>query len=131
MREVKLPSGATLKVTVSPFAVSRALYQAFLRELRSVPVFGGAKANVYKDIFCASFASPEIEAWLWKCFERCTVSGAAGDLKIDQDTFEPEDRRADYTQVCIEVATDNVFPFGKSLYAEFQRVLAMIEGTQV
>lgn len=119
MREVKLPSGATLKVAPSPFSVSKALYQAMLREMRTV--FFPSSDDVreaFKEFFCIGFASVEIEKCLWKCFERCTYNSGSGDLKITEDSFEPVSCRDDYIKVCLEVAQDNVAPFIKSLYAE-------------
>lgn len=127
MRDVKLPSGATLKVTASPFADSKALYQAVLREIRNVPVSSKMEmSSLYKDLFCIGFSSPEIEACLWKCFARCLYSGQ----KITEDTFEPIESRDDYMMVCTEVAKENIGPFGKSLYAEYQRALATEEKDQ-
>lgn len=128
MREVKLPSGATLKIQVSPFAISKALYQALLRELKDLPVNTGMEmASIFKDLFCIGFASPAIEACLWECFKRCTYNGGNGDLKIDDQTFEPVERRDDYMKVCVEVARENVIPFAKSLYAEYVSAQAMAE----
>lgn len=129
MREVKLPSGAVLKVAASPFAVSKALYQALLKELRAVPVSSKTDmASLYKDLFCVGFSSPAIEACLWECFKRCTYDCGKGELKIDEQTFEPVKNRDDYMRVCAEVAQENILPFAKSLYAEYQRALVMTEG---
>lgn len=122
--EIKLKSGAKLKVQVSPFAVSKALYQSMLKELKNVGLSSKTElANVFKEIFCAAFSSPEIEACMWACMERCTLNGE----KITEDTFEPVERRDDYMQVCMEVAKANVLPFAKSLYAEYQHQLSIIE----
>lgn len=124
MREVKLPSGATLKVQPSPFAISKALYQALLRELKAVSLKADTDmAMVYKDLFCAGFTSPEVERWLWECFKRCTYNRNGADLKIDESTFEPVECRDDFITICVEVTKENVFPFVKSLYAEFQRII--------
>lgn len=128
MREVVLPSGATLKVTAAPFAASKALYQALLRELRGVDA--SSYSALLQQVFCSGFSSPEIEACLWECFKRCSYDGGAGDLKIDKDTFEPLERRQDYMDVCIEVAKENVLPFVNRLYAEFQKYLLMVTSTQ-
>jgi len=125
MREVKLPSGATLQVTPSPFAEARALYQAILRELRFVEV--GSKTEIsslYKDLFCIGFASAAVEACLWECFKRCTYDSGKGAFKIDNQTFEPIEARDDFMTVCIEVAKENVLPFGKSLFAVYQDFVA-------
>jgi len=128
MREVKLPSGAVLKIQVSPFSTAKALYQALLRELKTVPITSKTDmASVYKDLFCLGFSSDEIEARLLECFKRCTYNSGAGDLKIDDQTFEPVERRDDYMTVCMEVAKDNVLPFAKSLYAQYADMLKVAE----
>jgi hypothetical protein len=128
MKELKLPSGAVLKIQVSPFSVSKALYQALLKELKDIPISAKTEvSSLYKDLFCIGFASPVIESCLWKCFERCTYNYGAGDFKIDDQTFESVERRDDYMMVCMEVAKENVLPFAKSLYAEYQRIMSMPE----
>lgn len=127
MKEIKLPSGAVLKITPSPFQTAKALYQAVLKEGRSVEITAKTDmAALYKDLFCTGFSSPEIEKWIWECFKRCTYNSGNGDLKIDADTFEPIKARDDYMSVCMEVAKENVGPFMKSLYAEYQRFMSMI-----
>ncbi len=130
IKEIKLPSGAILKIQVSPFAVSKALYQALLRELKLVPVDTKTEmASLFKDVFCIGFASQAIELCVWECFKRCTYNAGNGDLKIDDQTFEPVERRDDYMKVCVEVARENVLPFAKSLYAEYVSAQAMAETT--
>lgn len=125
-REVKLPSGATLKVGVASFSEAKALYQALLKELKHVSIdLKLDSENLFKDIFCIGFSSPEIERCLWECMKKCQYVDSRGPLKIDKDTFEPESAREDYMTVCIEVAKENVLPFAKSLYAEFQRLSTM------
>lgn len=134
MREVTLPSGAILAITPAPFEDAKNLYQAVLAELRGVPVsFSTDMAAIYKELACIGFSSPVIEARLWKCFERCTYAPATGnDLtpqKMDRKTtFDPDDRRQDYITACMEVAKDNIGPFGKSLYAVY---LAALEAQKV
>lgn len=126
-KEVKLDSGAVLKIQPGTFAESRALFQALMKEFKGVQF--GAKVELgamLKDVLCSGVSSEEIERALWVCFKGCIYNNGKGDLKIDGDTFEPVAARADYFSVCIEVAKENVLPFGKSLYAEYQRVLAMI-----
>ncbi len=130
MREVKLPSGAALKITPAPFTEARALYQAVMEEVRTLKLDAQADidANFYKDMLCVGLASKKIEACLWKCFERCTFNDGSGDLKITVDTFEPIERRDDYIQVCYEVAQDNIRPFMKNLFAQYKNVIATVEG---
>lgn len=123
-REVKLPSGAVLKVQPAPFAQSKTLYQAILSEMRDVTLSTKLEfSTILKDLFCVGFSSPLIDAALKPCMERCLYNG----MKIAEDTFEPVTARDDYMVVCSEVAKENVFPFVKSLYAEFQRYLTMAE----
>lgn len=120
MKEVTLPSGAILKITLAPFADSKALYQAFMREAKGVKLSTTDEvANVLKDLICVALSSSEIESRIWDCLKRCTLNTGAGDLKIESATFEPAERRDDYWGVCIEVAKENILPFGKSLYAEY------------
>lgn len=126
--EIKMPSGAILKVQVAPFADAKDLYQALLRDLKHIEVSTKVEiASLYRDLFCHGFSSQGIESTLWTCFARCTLDGS----KIDKDTFEPVERRGDYVQVCIEVAKANVFPFVKSLYAEYQKYSATLEDAPV
>lgn len=132
MKSVKMPSGATLKISPAPFVDAYALYQAVLVELRGVTVteteFTG---NLLKNILCAGFGSKAIETRLWTCLARCTYNdGVSGDLKITLDTFEPVERRGDYVKVCVEVARENVAPFASSLYAEYTNAIATADGTR-
>lgn len=130
MEEIKLPSGATLKITLSPFAIAKALYQAALTEMRMVGITSNTDmTTIYKEIFCVGFSSPEIEKCLWECFKRCTYNSGKGELRINDQTFEPESAREDYLSVCMEVAKANILPFMKNLYAEYQRILATIPNT--
>lgn len=126
VKEIKLPSGAVLKINPAPFAKARALYQAVLQEVKLVEVQSKTEmAALYKDIACICFSSPLIEQRLWACFEHCQYNGGAGDLKIDEDTFEPLAARNDYLVVCMEVAKENIGPFVKSLYAKYKPQIEM------
>jgi hypothetical protein len=119
MREVKLPSGAILRVVEAPFVESNALHQAVLAELKGVP-FGEntGMEMIMKELVCAGFSSKAIEKALFKCMERCLyIPEGENPDKVNYATFDPAERRGDYVQVCMEVATDNIGPFLKSLYA--------------
>lgn len=121
MRKVALPSGAELTINPAPFADSKNLYQALLKELKEVKIDTQMEVvELYKNLFCVGFSSQEIETYLWKCLERCQYdNGKNGPLKIVQDTFEPVEAREDYTTVLAEVVKENVLPFGKTLFAEY------------
>lgn len=131
MKEVNLPSGAVLKITLSPFTESRLLYQAVLEEFKDVKIFGNSDVTaVFKDIACIGFSSKKIEACLEVCFKRCLYNYGRGDLKIDKDSFESVENRADYIPICLAVAKENIMPFMSSLYAEFQQFLSKIPSAQ-
>lgn len=125
---IDLPSGAKLKITIAPFVEARALYQAILKELRDIPLSSKTDmASLYKDLFCAGFSSPEVEKCMWVCFGRAQYCDKRGELKIDAETFEPEETRDDYLTVCMEVAKANTLPFAKSLYAHYKEFMATQE----
>lgn len=132
MQEIKLPSGAVLKMGNTPFAVSKALYQSVLEELKGVSLDSKTElSTLYKELFCIGFSSKKIEACLYECFKRCLYFDGSKELKIEESTFEPEEARQDYMMVCMEVGKFNILPFGKSLWSEFQRILKeMTEGSQ-
>lgn len=125
MQKVTLPSGAILEIGLSPFASSKALYQACLEEGKGLELDPKAEvdANLFKDIFCVGLSSKKIEACLWKCMEKSLYN----EMKITEDTFEPVEARDDYLTVCFEVAKANIMPFTKSLYAQYSPILAMLK----
>lgn len=116
MIEIKLPTGATLKITPAPFADAKALLQAMLAELKTVKVSAGEElGEMVKNMLATGLSSPAIDKALEACMARCTYNGH----RIVSDTFEPEKAREDYLAVCMEVAKANIQPFMKSLYARF------------
>jgi hypothetical protein len=125
MDSIKLPSGAELVITPAPFADSKSLYQAVLEELKEIKVSlqDDVNEDFVKNLFCVGFSSKKIESALEKCMKRATYNG----LRIDAQTFEPIEARADYMQVCIEVAKVNIAPFVKGLFAEFSTIMGMVK----
>lgn len=124
-REVKLPSGALLRVDLAPFAVSKALYQAVLEEAKGLKIDGNAEldVNLFKDIFCAGFSSKKIEAALLECMKRAKYDN----LQITDETWEPLSAREDYMVACFEVAKENLLPFTKSLSAQYALILGQLK----
>ena len=125
MKEIKLTSGKVLRITLSPFTLAKDLFQALLKELRGVPFHPSEDQfeDFYKNIFTSSFSSKEVERLLWGCLSRCTYGpGNVDDPKIDESTFDDEEARGDYIEICIAVARENVLPFVKSLYAEYRKL---------
>lgn len=127
MKELTLPSGATLRVTLAPFAVSKALYQAVLEEAKGLTLDPKADVdvNLFKDMFSAAFASKKVELALAECLKRALYNNK----HVDADTFEPEAAREDYMTVCFEVALLNLLPFTKNLTQLFSRIFQLTQGS--
>ena len=117
-KEITLPSGVVLKITLAAFAEGKALYQAVLEEAKSLKLDAGADVDVnfFKDIFCTGFSSKKIEAALNACLSRCLYGNDKCNLS---DTWEPLAAREDYISVCFEVAKENLLPFTKNLSAQY------------
>ena len=122
-----LPSGAKLDITLSPFTISRALYQAILEEGKLLKIDAKTEidVNFYKDLFCSGLSSKKIEACLEECMKRVAYNGR----KIDGETFEPIEARGDYMTVCFEVAKRNVLPFMKNLSQQWSLILDKLKSS--
>lgn len=120
MDDIILPSGAKLKITLSPFVVSKALFEAVSAEAKDMRLDpqSDIDLNLMKNLFCAGFSSKKIDSALQECMKKCTYKG----VRLTDDTFEPEDARQDYVSVCLEVALANLRPFTKNLFAELNRI---------
>lgn len=124
MKEIKLPSGATLKITLSSFSVAKALLQAVTEEAKGMTISGETEIdfNLMKDLLCTALSSKKIEACIWECCKKATYNG----IKISEETFEDEDARQDYFTVMLEVSKENLLPFMKSLSAQYGDILKKI-----
>lgn len=118
---ITLTSGATLDVTTLPaFEVSDALYKAFLKDvLLPVAPDRDIDQSLLKDFFCRGFTSEDVKKALWKCMEKALYNGQ----KITKDTFEAEEARQDYIDVCYHVLVRNIEPFMKGLFARLSQPL--------
>ena len=125
MREVKLKSGATLTLRDTPFEKSKALFQAVVKNLKSVEISKGV--NSYEGFVGALLGSQlsdnEIERCLWECMACCTYNAGAADVKVAPDLFEDETRRGDFIDVCLEVGQENLRPFMKGLWLALPHLL--------
>lgn len=130
-KEEKLPSGAVLRIGLSPFVQAKELFQAILKELRGVPILGEDETlELFKNMFSSGFSSKEVERLLWQCMERCTYGPADAEAlpKITPESFEKEEARQDFIPACVLVAKENILPFLKGLYAEYKTLQPMLEG---
>ncbi len=130
-KEIKLGSGAVLRIQPATFEVARELFEALLAELKAIRIRKNAEvSDLFKDLFCIGFSAPRIKQALAECMKRCTYNCGQGDMKIDKDTFEPVANRVDYLRVCMEVAKENVNPFGSDLYVLYKEALAQMPESQ-
>jgi hypothetical protein len=127
--KIKLPSGAELTISKTPFAVSKSLYQAILEEAKTSKIDAATEIdiNLYKDLICTAFTSNKIEMCLWGCMKRALYNGE----KITESTFEPDEARQDYYPVCIEVAKHNITPFLRGLSHALNPLLAKVKNFQL
>lgn len=127
-REVTLPSGAVLTIQPAPFADARDLYQALMEEGKGLKLDPTAEVDVnfWKDLFCTGLSSKKVEQKLWKCMEKVLINK----LRVTTETFEPVEARDDYFTVLMEVATENISPFTKSLYVKYADILRQITSFQ-
>lgn len=131
MKEVKLPSGAILGVTVGSFSESEALFNAFLEEVKHVKFANDdSMINLSKELFCAVLPSQKIKKALAPCMKRVTVDSGNGPLRVDDSTFESQEMRADYIPSVIEVMAENISPFLKSLFAQSETLFEIIQKGQ-
>lgn len=127
MKEIKLNSGAVLKIGDTPFSESKALYQAVLEEIKSVRIAKDEDSfEMLKNMCCVGFSSKKVDDCLKVCFGRCIYN----DLKIDEKTFDSQNARQDYVQVCVEVILENLLPFMKGLFVGLNRLSALMPGSQ-
>lgn len=120
MKEYKLPSGKLMKYNISSFENGKELYQAVLRECRTLDISTETELHekLMIQIGMLAFSSKVIEKAIWDCFDKVTIDGE----RLDKDYFKPEENRQDYFAVQVEIAKANIAPFLKGLYAQFSAI---------
>ena len=119
--KITLTSGAELDVALAPFKDAHDLQRAMAAELKEIKIASDmdiTSVDFMKNIICSAISSDKIMNCLNVCMKRCTYNN----LKITNDTFEPEEARGDYLQCCVEVAKANLLPFLKGLTAQFKDI---------
>jgi len=118
LREHKLESGLTLRIQPASFAKAKQLFDAVSVEIKdqNMDATQEIDINFIKGVLLGLVSSPKVEAALWVCMENCLYKNE----RITVSTFEDMDARADYLEICYEVAKENVYPFMKNLYAKYK-----------
>ena len=124
MDPIQLKSGASLAVTIAPYAAGKHLLKVVARELAGIQFdldldniddISGKDVNVLKNVAFQLIQSDAVEAALAKCMEKCVYNGE----RIVATTFEPAEARPDYLPVSWEVMKANLGPFFKGLGLSF------------
>ncbi len=128
-----MPSGATLVVTVAPFADAWALMKAALKTLKGMQlnpedlqremseISGSSPAIMMILDRIVDFAtSHEVEAAIWKCAQRALYIPAGSDVsfpgtKVDHALFDDathgNSAREDYAKIVVSLLEVNCKPF--------------------
>lgn len=124
MKEVKLPSGAVLRIGTPSFLEAKDVWQAAMKEAKALNLHVGDDFNLdfIKDLLIIGFSSPLVEEKVWTCFRHCTYNK----VRIDDKTFESVEARQDYFTVFFEVAKEAVAPFTKGLFAGWSGLIKEI-----
>lgn len=115
-RKHKLPSGAELSITTATFERALELFKAYSEELGKLKFSEDMSTlALEKNMFATLIDSNRIENALKECMKSVRIDG----LEVTQEYFKDPERWADYVEVCLEVARDNVNPFMKNLSVRF------------
>ena len=120
--KITLPSGSTLEITLMPFEEAWELCQTvsgILEHLKidlstlDMEVARPQDLIALKGPICALLSNKDIILAAKACFKRCLYNG----LKIDNDTFEASEKRADFIPVVYYVIFKNISPFFENLFS--------------
>lgn len=142
--EKKLPSGASVMITLSDFEVCDRLLIAVSKELEGVGINLGLKngnlsdfmnmdldkdaaLNTLKNAVLKLTSSTLIRPVLWECMERVVYTSSKGVKgKIIQQTFQDEAARGDWPIVAKEVLVANLLPFFPGVSSKFSTLAKAI-----
>lgn len=125
MREVKLESGATLKIYPSTFGDARKLFKVMVAEAQKLEVLSLTPEQMLESLWKNTLASDAVEQAVQACLVSCVYfRPGQKELKVDEDTFRDQATWSDFLPVCYEVVKENVLPFMKGLSVGFGKMLA-------
>lgn len=132
MEDINLPSGAKLHITIAPFADAHALLKAILKAVKGTQISAGTLDGDMSmdgilrspellsqiiDKVLSIATSDEVEACLWKCFERTTYQGIKLYRVLMDDPKFSDGIREDYYTICMKVIEANCKPFFKQTFS--------------
>jgi hypothetical protein len=112
---ITLPSGHELVLQATSMRNANALWQAVTGELSKagLGMTGGTEGMAIGGL-CALLASKTVYAAILVCMRGCTLDG----LPLNEEAFEAEEYREDFTACEKEVLVFNIRPFAKGLGLE-------------
>jgi hypothetical protein len=122
MSKITLPSGAIIDITLLPFEEAWGVSQTMAKEVERINFdikafnwndFQMMDALNLKNPICAILSSQAVIDAAKICFKRVTYNG----LKIDSQTFEKREHRADFLPVVFYVLRENISPFFENLFS--------------
>lgn len=125
MIKTTLPSGSILEITLLPFEEAWGVSQMITKEIekidfdiKSIDWTSFHMTNVVnlKNPICAILSSKEIIDAAKICFKRATYNG----LKIDSQTFEKREYRADFLPAVFHILRENISPFFENLFSSLK-----------
>ena len=129
MKEITLPSGVLLRISLAPFDEAERLRETAFEEMKTIDLNPDKEmdANFYKNLFCTAFSSNKFKEALKPCMARALY----GDNKCHlSSTWESPEAREDYMAVLSEVAKENLTPFLKGLTSSLKALSQVIQGAQ-
>jgi len=119
-----LDSGAKLVVTIAPFQDAYALQKALLKSAKGLNISNELLSMDASAVFGAvinAATSDEVEACLFKCFERCTYN----DVRINKALFDDEKlgpvAREDFYGISLKIIEANCKPFFKTAFSAWSK----------
>jgi hypothetical protein len=126
MEAIRLPSGASLEITLIPYEDAWAVTQMVSDELKgidfdvnSIDWAEPVKTDAFKlkGPILSILANKKIIEAFKLCRDRCLYNGQ----KIDNFTFEKKETRQDFIPVVFYVIKENIAPFFGGLISFFQK----------
>lgn len=126
MAKIDLPSGAKLDITLLPFEEAWGIVQTISKLIEIVNVdlsqidlknINAADVLAFKSPICTVLGSREVIESAKICFKRCTYD----DKRIDTQTFEKKESRADFIPAIFYVIRENVSPFFADLISALKK----------
>lgn len=135
-KKITLPSGSCLEITLMPWERAWEISQTVTKELELLkieisdlevfkrdfedPDFNPLELINLKNPICSLISNKVFISAAKACFEKCTIDN----LRINNDTFEKEDKRCDFIPAVYHVLMQNLTPFFSNLLSYFTTKLS-------